>query len=871
MTQPGTSSSGLRTTQETPPGQSLARIGFWDFAVVSVQLALVLGVALFYRVELERGFGVVAWIILVGFVIHAWLPETARLPFFLILTLTAIGALLREDGIWLVLVGLGLIALCHVPIVWWGRLVLVVLAGLALAVVRIGWIDVGWGNTVIPILAAMFMFRIGLYLYDLKEDRSPARLSHRLAYFFMLPNVCFPLFPVVDYKTFLDSYYDTRAAAIYQKGVFWMLRGVCHLLLYRLIYYLMPSVEADVPGVLGVYAFMAMTFGLYLRVSGLFHLITGSLCLFGFNLPRTNNNYFLASSFNDLWRRINIYWKDFMMKLVFYPVFMGLRRLPMDVRLIASTVTVFAVTWFLHSYQWFWLQGSFPVTATDIAFWGFLGVALAINSIWEAHHRRGTLEKAEWSWGRALGLSGRVIAVFSIMAVVWGLWYSDSVNEWWYRIARVRESNVGEWLVFAGLILTAVIVGAVVQWLNARKWRFDPEQLVSRHSPIAVPSVSALLLLLGLPVVYLQAGSPGERLVSKLKSTEPNRIDLDRQERGYYETLSRSANTVSGGGLRDAAMGDVEVLFRHSTAVRSTTDIRGYEIVPGASLEFRGSTLQANRWGMRDRHYSRDKPEGIYRIALVGSSHVMGWGVDNEQTFENVVEERLNEEARPDSVPPVEILNFAVAGYALPQALYVARETIPAFEPDMVMVVIHPREAERLVKRLRILITGMKGEAGEGFEYIDDILEAADAHVGLPASEFERRLAPFRRTLLTSSLERLAAAVREQGAEPMLVLLPLTDEAFGQNEIADISRLGEDVGFQVLSLTDAYRGYSPERIRMTSSDNHPNPLGHELIADRLHAALLETPALRSGIQPAVQAGAAGGPVAPPTKEMGSIP
>ena len=860
MTQPSTAAiGGLISAQELPDRHALTRIGYWDFAVVSVQLALVLGVALFYGIELERGFGVVAWIMLVGFLVHAWLPEAARLPFFLILTLTALGALLRGDAIWLVLIGLGLVALCHVPIAWWGRLALVILAGVGLAVMRVGFVDVGWVNTVIPILAAMFMFRIGLYLYDLKEDKSPARLSHRLAYFFMLPNVCFPLFPVVDYKTFLNSYYDTNAAAIYQKGVFWMLRGVCHLLLYRVIYYLMPNVEADLQGVMGVYAFMAMTFGLYLRVSGLFHLITGSLCLFGFNLPRTNNNYFLASSFNDLWRRINIYWKDFMMKLVFYPMFMGLRRMPMDARLILSTATVFVVTCLLHSYHWFWLQGSFPIAATDIAFWGFLGVALAINSVWEAHHRRGALEKAEFSWGRALGLSGRIVAVFSTMAIVWGLWYSDSVTEWAYRMARVRESGAGDWLLFAGLIVTAVIVGAVVQWLSARKWDFEPERLVARYSAAVVPSMAALLLLLGLPAVYLQAGNPGERLVTKLKSTEPNRIDLDRQERGYYETLSRSANTVSTGGLRDAAMGDVEVLFRHSTAVRSTTDIRGYEIIPSASIDFRGSTLQANRWGMRDRDYARDKPEGVFRIALLGSSHVMGWGVNNDQTFENLAEDRFNGEGRPDSMPEIEILNFAVAGYALPQALYVARETVPAFEPDMVMYVIHPREAERLVKRLRILITGMKGEAGEGFEYIDNMLEDADAHVGLPASEFERRLAPFKRTLLTASLERLAASVREKGAEPVLVLLPLTDEAFGQREVADLSRLGTDAGFRILSLTDAYDGYSHEQIRMTSSDNHPNPLGHQLVADRLYAALLESSVVRR-IEPAAQAGPAGSQV-----------
>ena len=64
---------------------------------------------------------------------------------------------------------------------------------------------------------------------------------------------------------------------------------------------------------------MLGTFLLYLRVSGQFHLIVGLLHLFGFRLPETHKLYYLAHSFTELWRRINIYWTDFMMKPVFYP------------------------------------------------------------------------------------------------------------------------------------------------------------------------------------------------------------------------------------------------------------------------------------------------------------------------------------------------------------------------------------------------------------------------------------------------------------------------------------------------------------------------------------------------------------------------
>ena len=80
-------------------------------------------------------------------------------------------------------------------------------------------------------------------------------------------------------------------------------------------------------GLGGVVQYMVATYRLYLRVSGQFHLVVGMLCLFGFNLPETHHLYFLASGFTDFWRRINIYWKDFMMKLFYYPAFFALQEL----------------------------------------------------------------------------------------------------------------------------------------------------------------------------------------------------------------------------------------------------------------------------------------------------------------------------------------------------------------------------------------------------------------------------------------------------------------------------------------------------------------------------------------------------------------
>ena len=177
-----------------------------QFLWLSVQLGLVLAVALLYRLELDRGFGTVGAVAFVGFLIHSWLPIRIRTPFFVSLCVVALVAILQWDALWVIVLGLTLLALCHVPVSWTWRVFALLAMGLLLAAVRVGWFELRWSATVLPVLGAMFMFRMFLYVYDLKSENSPATLSQRLAYFFMLPNACFPLFPVVDYKTFLKSY-----------------------------------------------------------------------------------------------------------------------------------------------------------------------------------------------------------------------------------------------------------------------------------------------------------------------------------------------------------------------------------------------------------------------------------------------------------------------------------------------------------------------------------------------------------------------------------------------------------------------------------------------------------------------------------------
>src|SRR5262249_49165542 len=163
--------------------------------------------------------------------------------------------------------------------------------------------------------------------YDLRHAPRSPPLREFLAYFLLLPNWACLLFPVVDFHTQRKGFYARDGHDIAQTGVKWIERGTLQLLLYRWGYYHKPIADpALVTGFGQLVALMVMTYLLYLRLSGLFHFVIGIVHLFGYDLPETHRKYFLASSLTDFWRRINIYWKDFMVKVVYFPVWFRLRR-----------------------------------------------------------------------------------------------------------------------------------------------------------------------------------------------------------------------------------------------------------------------------------------------------------------------------------------------------------------------------------------------------------------------------------------------------------------------------------------------------------------------------------------------------------------
>ena len=815
--------------------------------VIAAEFALIVAAIRLLNIE-TSSFELVVTMALGGFLVHHFLPASWRQTFFAMLSVASVLVVFGWGyGAWMLGMGGLLIALCHLPVAWGLRVALVLLVAAAMAAARVQVLPVVSSSiptSVWPILGAMFMFRLIVYLYDIKHAAAPFGVGRALSYFFMLPNVCFPLFPVVDYKTFQRSAYNDDALRLYQTGVKWMLRGLVHLVLYKIVYFKGVIEPGDALNGLDAARYMICTYLLYLKISGLFHLIVGLLHMFGYGLAETHHLYLFSSSFTDFWRRINIYWKDFIQKLVFNPVYFVLRKLGEVWAITVATLIAFTATWLFHSYQWFWIRGEFPIVWSDLVFWLGLGVVVLVNVLLETRKgRRRSLEKKASSINEEVVHGLKIAATFATMCTLWTIWSTPKVHE---------LESVGKALLNSGALDVAVLVGVplgvgVLGVLFGKRKREagagSAAAAANAFWPqvVMVSAVAGAFIVVALRPALLQPVSPElASLVTEVGHGVLNAADSKKLQRGYYEDLG---DVTRFNGELWNLYGGTPKSWGDTKLTRVRTDAIGVEFVPSTSEIYKGVMRTINSYGLRDREYALERAPNTFRIALIGASHDEGAGVRDDETYENVVEDRLNRELGPRTGLKYEVLNFSHGGFNLVQKIAVIEQRMLPLKPDLVLYVAHSYELDWAFKSIDHLV---KYRLLDQFPFVGSALGRAGIKLeaGKPLPEeksiLESKLAPYAEDALRAVLERLRNDTVARGMGAALVLLeipqdtPLRDKFFVQ-----LAGLGQSVKLPVLDLRGSFPGVENRKLLCIAEwDCHTNAQGHRMIADRLYSLLL---------------------------------
>lgn len=261
----------------------------------------------------------------------------------------------------------------------------------------------------------------------------------------------------------------------------------------------------------------------------------------------------------------------------------------------------------------------------------------------------------------------------------------------------------------------------------------------------------------------------------------------------------------------------------------------------------------ANSRGFRDHEHAPARPDGVFRIALIGDSVAEGRDVPPDSSFGRVLERMLNE--RGDG-RRYEVILLARIGYSTSQEIVLLESEAPRYHPDLILwsyclndpahPVYHNANGAlgqyyyhptlRLVALARNFTFRVKQKVrGRGCE--------AEFHAFLHCA--------FRPDVL-ADLHRIAALTRATGTPVAFVIHPVFEErpSFTDYSLAgvhdDLGAAALGAGFTVIDVLDAFRPLAPADLKVHNAEYfdpwHLNPRGHrvtaEFIADRLSAARL---------------------------------
>lgn len=350
------------------------------------------------------------------------------------------------------------------------------------------------------------------------------------------------------------------------------------------------------------------------------------------------------------------------------------------------------------------------------------------------------------------------------------------------------------------------------------------------------PMATAALLAFGLAPVGAAPGSGRVREV--LRNDMPARSDYERMERGYYEQLLDTGRRLDAPAAPPGALaGHAEpVAVEHGRLTDRVDDVREYVLKPGmASDPGRRIPWTTNARGMRDRDYASAKPDGTFRIGLVGDSIAAGWAVEDGLGFEARLERALDAQSHAAGGPAVEILNFAVPGHAPGQRWTHFARVGWEFDPDLVVYQATLADPGWDERRLRVLLA-----RGVGFDapVYRETLARAGVKPGPDASAYKVLLKPLRWEILSGVYRAVVADCRSRGVPAVWVLIPRVGRPADPVERRRLADLARAEGFAaVIDACDAFEGADPRDLAVAPNDFHPNAEGHARIARAIMPAL----------------------------------
>src|SRR5262249_28096414 len=160
------------------------------------------------------------------------------------------------------------------------------------------------------------------------------------------------------------------------------------------------------------------------------------------------------------------------------------------------------------------------------------------------------------------------------------------------------------------------------------------------------------------------------------------------------------------------------------------------------------------------------------RLVLVGSSHEQGNGVKDDQTYENLVEDSLNQQLSARGYSRYEILNLSVSGYSILQRLLRLEQEGFEYQPDAAVLCMAAVDHQFRLDSLRKAFTFGFFPPSVYRDFLDQIPGKPGVDGKILYEMIERPLLPYAPKIDVWASRRFAEQCRQRGVRPIVMSRP---------------------------------------------------------------------------------------------------
>ncbi len=265
----------------------------------------------------------------------------------------------------------------------------------------------------------------------------------------------------------------------------------------------------------------------------------------------------------------------------------------------------------------------------------------------------------------------------------------------------------------------------------------------------------------------------------------------------------------------------------------------GHEHGPNRKAQLMGVTVETNSNGQRDREIPYERAPGVLRVAMVGDSLTMGWGVP----FESLFSKRLEGLYGKVGIN-AEVVNLGVGNWNTVQAVQHFLTKGYRYNPDIVVLNYFVNDAEPtpetreepswLLRNCYSCIF-VKGRLDTVLRQFTTRQNWADYYLGLYDGGKSRGWLDAK-----AAIDKLAEYCKTNGIKLLIAHLPelhdVQNYRFGVvSELVRQTANENEVPF--VDLLPNLQFQTSEDLWVTPPDPHPNAFANELIAAGLFEAL----------------------------------